>query len=284
MREQPALPEGFVDPKLPTGVLSHSQYALYRKCPSAYERRYLRNQRTPTSPAMFRGIVVHSAIEKALLHKKATATAMSLEEAADELAETFGKREKEVEVWDEGEPSGKVLDAAQRAFAVWHAQAYPKINPVEVESFFARKVGSVPVTGYIDLIDHVRGPDMGGVADPGYYVVADTKTGSASWSQAEIDADPQFTLYSLVRGVPHVRVDALALLKAGPKYDAKTSRRTARDWAILREDYEEVADLIKRGIFPKAPIDAWSCNAKWCAHWRACRGNPHAYGGAGGGQ
>lgn len=230
---------------------------------------------------MLRGNVVHSAIEKALLHKKAHGAQLSLEEGSDELSSEFKKRAEEVEIWEEDEPAGKVLDASLRAFAVWYAAAYPKINPVEVESFFAKKVGSVPVTGYIDLIDHVKGPAMGGVEDPGYYIIADTKVTNATWSQAEINTDPQFTLYSLVRAVPKVRVDGLVLLKGGPKYDAKTAPRTPRDWAILREDYEQVADLIKRGIFPKAPIDSWSCSAKWCSHWRACRGNPHAYGGNG---
>jgi RecB family exonuclease len=146
-----------------------------------------------------------------------------------------------------------------------------------VEALFLKKVGVVPVVGYIDLIEKV-GPEIPSESAPFRRVVVDTKTGKQAWSQDDLDRDPQFTLYSLVTGIPDVRVDSLAFLKAGPSYSFKTGSRNAHSQRVLVEDYEETVDLIKRGIFPKAPIDSWACAEKWCPHWNRCRGNPDNYG------
>ena len=275
------LPDGFADEKLPKGVFSHSQYSTYKKCPQAYYREYVLGIRSPMSQAAFKGVAVHGGIEHTLRAVMAGSPTPDVAEGRQKVSELFDAKAEQVQGWDPDEPRGRSKDLAIAAYSVWHAKALVErgIHPVGVEEPFIKRIGTVPVVGYIDLIDRVTPAGVSSVPHPGHLVIADIKTGKTAWSQDELDRDPQFTLYSLARGVRQVRVDCLAFLKAGPTYSAKEGTRDEHAHRVLVEDYEETVDLIKRGIFPRAPIDSWGCSGKWCAHWNRCRGNPDNYGG-----
>ncbi len=270
-REKPVFPEDFVDPGLPTGVFSSSQYSLAKNCGEAYRRRYVDKVPRRSGASAVQGTAVHAGAEFShsalLLGKKIP----PLEEGLAAVEQSFREGAEEDVDWGETTKT-TALDTSRKLYAHYHVKALPQVRPLAVEQHFFLKVGTVPVQGYIDLIDDVGGVDFEGVTSAGQPTVVDLKTSKASWSQAEADSDPQFTLYSLATKISCVRVDNLVNLKSGPALTQRPSTRSKHQLQVLTEDYEETVDLIKRGIFPKAPLDSWLCNPKWCEHWGSCRG------------
>lgn len=265
----------FLDPRLPSGAFSHSQYDLYKQCGRAYAYRYL--ERVPRVPgaAIARGVALHAGVEHVLRAKMLHVPLPGIEEVRQVVSDRFEAEAKDV-VWDDDLPQHAVKGIVMRALETYLVHAVPKLNPVAVEKGFAVKWGSVPIVGWIDLIDEVPFIDLPpGVEDgvvPMKRVVVDMKTTNKTWGQSKVDIHPQLTLYAAVEGVPDVRIDQLVLLKRGPVYDPVASTRTARDVEVLREDLEETTGLIRGGIFPKCALDHWRCGEKYCEYWALCRG------------
>ena len=47
-----------------------------------------------------------------------------------------------------------------------------------------------------------------------------------------------------------------------------------KDKRLLTEDVEYVADLIKKGVFPRCDptLTNWVCTPKWCGYYEMCKG------------
>jgi len=263
-RELPVLPEGFADNALPTGTFSHSQYGLYKKCPKAYEFRYVKKEVVPPKAAMTQGVLVHAGVEHALRSKMANATA-SLDEVESVITTEFNASKDGVD-WEDTAPDS-VRVSAINAYRLYHQRALPTVHPQAVESLILYKAGTVPVLGYLDLIDQIPG-------DP-VKVVVDLKTSKAKWSDRDIDTDTQLTLYALATGIPHVRVDNLVIRSSTSEFQQLERMRSVQQMRVLTEDLEETVALIKAGIFPKTSIDSWMCTPNWCGYWTQCRGRKY---------
>ena len=270
------LAQDFQDPEIPKGVFSFSQYNSYKICAKAYEFKYIDGTKVPAYASTTKGASVHSGIEFMLLAKKAGAP-VTIEAGLGALEKTFTDEAKNVKDWGET-PEGLIKDEAVAILKHFALYALPKINPIEIEKGFAKKVGDVPMIGWIDLVDEQPSIDVSKMAAeeaamaPKKRIVVDFKTGRAKWSTHELDKDPQLTLYSHVESTPYIRVDQLITKKKGPAYERGESTRTPRDAEILIEDINETVRYIKAGIFPKAPIDHWSCGPQHCSFWHLCRG------------
>lgn len=272
------VPDAMKDPGLPTGVFSYSQYSTYKKCGEFYRRQYIEGHKLPMNPAMLQGILVHVGAEEAHLTLIATRNPPSLEIVQAVIKAKFDTESKNVADWGKDTPED-VLANALKLYEVYHHHGLPKIRPLWAEKPFAMMIGTVPMQGYIDLVDQVAGPmeplEEGKdppTTTPMLTLVADMKTSAQSWSQADADKDPQFTLYSIVENVDTIRVDNLVSVKAGPKLVQLTAKRDAHAKAVFIQDLEETVDLVKRRIFPKTAIDNWACTEKWCGYWTLCRG------------
>jgi hypothetical protein len=266
----------FLDPELPNGYFSHSQYMAWKTCGQAYAYRYIDKRRSPGSPATTKGLSVHGGIEFMLMNKK-LGKIPPLAEGKEVVSSLFDKNAEEVTNWQE-ETSGSIKDQTLKVFEHFALHALPRINPIAIEKGFAKKIGSVPMIGWIDLIDEQPAMIVADMPEeiqrtaPSKLVTVDFKTGRAKWSETELRTDTQMTLYALVEGTPHVRVDQLISKAKGPEYIRGESFRTRQDAALLEEDLNEVADFIRSGLFPKAQLDSWKCNAKMCPYWDICRG------------
>lgn len=275
LREQAVAPD-FLDHELPSGYFSHSQYTLWKTCGQAYAYRYIDKRRSPGSAAMTKGTAVHGALEFMLMGKK-LGKVPPIAEAKEVLSTLFDKSSEEIENWEDQVP-GIIKDQSMKLLEHFAVHALPRINPVAMEKGFAKKIGTVPMIGWIDLIDEQPAMLVADMPDellqlsPTKLVTVDFKTGKAKWSDNELRSDTQMTLYAMVEGTPHVRVDQLLNKAKGPEYIRGESERTAQDTIILAEDINEVAEFIRAGIFPKASLDSWKCNAKMCSYWSLCRG------------
>lgn len=254
-----------IDPVLPGGAFSHSQYEAFKACGKAYEFRYVKQIRSPAAPAVARGLALHAGVEAALIAKK-EGRETSVEEMSQVVSDAFDKAKETVEDWGEDNP-GKVKGITLGLYRVYHAGALPKINPLEIEEPFVVKVGSVTVRGVIDLVDHEK--DEPG--DPGRIVVADLKTSGSKWSQNDVDKDTQLSLYTAVKGQINARIDNLVSTKT-LAYHRLSTVRGPSDHRNLTEDYEQTVDMIKKGMFPMTTMDSWKCTPKWCPYWKDCRG------------
>jgi hypothetical protein len=271
-RRTDLVPEDKKDSGLPRGTFSYSQYGAYQRCPKSYEYSYVDNIKTPPAALAFKGQVIHRGAEEAHLSIIRTNKIPEIEVIKAVVVDAFDKGKGEVETWEEGEDAGKTKDSAIRLYMTYHLKALPQVHPVAAEQSFVLYLDGTPITGYIDLIDRESAGTFAGIEDPGVPVVADLKVSKASWSQADIDKDAQFTLYSKATGISKVRVDNLVTLKNGPEYKRQTAIRNPRDYEILLEHMAETITLIKKGIFPKTAIDSWVCSGRWCGYWDKCRG------------
>lgn len=270
------LDDTFYDHGIPKGVFSYSQYNSYKICGKAYEYKYIDDTKVPAYAATTKGQSVHCGIEFLLTAKKMGRAAL-VEEGVAALEKRFEEDAKSVKSWGDFVP-GKVKDEAialLKAFAVY---GLPKINPLEIEKGFAKRIGNVPMIGWIDVIDEQpaivvskMSPEEQALA-PKQRVVVDFKTGRAKWSENELRKDTQLTLYSHVEGTPHVRIDQLLTMKSGPRFIQGSSVREPQDAEVLIEDINETAEFIKAGIFPKTDIGHWSCNTEHCTFYHLCRG------------
>lgn len=265
----PVFPPDFADPKLPKGTFSHSQYSKWKTCAKAYEFRYVQGLDTPASVNMFRGTAVHAGAEAAHEFKIGHKLVPVLEAMQEEVANAFEKGKDEVQDW-EGEQQGAVKDSAIRLYAKYHHENLPKLRPVAAEEGFAVRIGTVPLTGFIDLVEQTAGFGTPKADDP--VTIVDLKTSSAKWSASDVEKDTQLTLYSMIRRTPLVRIDNLVALKGGPAFHRLESTRSVDQQRVFLEDLEETAEFVRRGVFPKAPIDSWACSEKWCGYWGMCRG------------
>lgn len=273
---------GFLDPRLPKGFFSNSQYNSWLICGKAYEFKYVQQTPTPDYAATSRGNAVHAGVEH-MLRAKLAKLPVNVEEGREVVSRTFDEKAKGVLDWG-GEDPGKVKDLSLALFKAYTTFGLPKINPVAIEKGFAKKVGDVPMIGWIDLLDEQPAVDTTGMSAeekalaPKRIITADLKTGKAKWSEKEVALDPQLTLYSHIEGTPDVRIDLLQShsSKKGPPppptFSQSESIRTPRDAEILIDHVNEVAEFVKKGVFPKTEIDNWACNVQHCSFYHLCRG------------
>jgi hypothetical protein len=266
----------FLDPKLPKGFFSNSQYNSWLICGRAYEFKYVQQISTPDYASTSRGNAVHAGVEHVLKAKMA-GKVPNVEEGREVVSRTFDEKAKGVLDWGDEDP-GKTKDLALDLYKAYATYALPKINPVGIEKGFAKKIGDVPMVGWIDLIDEQYAIPVAGLSPedaalaPKRRITADLKTGKAKWSETEVAKDPQLTLYSHVEGTPDVRIDQLIAHKKAPTFLQAESTRSPRDVEILVDHVNEVADLVRKGVFPKTEIDNWACNKDHCSFYHLCRG------------
>jgi len=264
-------PPDFMDPDLPTGVMSPSQFDTYRKCPKRYEYRHVHKIISPPGVAMIKGTAVHRGAE--VTHKKTieTGTPMGLVEATQAVSDSFDQKKSDIENWEDENPD-LIKDKALKAFTVYYREAVPLITPVKVEHTFAAKIGTVPFRGVIDLVDQVKEDAFVDGVQPTVEVVSDLKVTGTRWPEQRVRQSAQLTFYAYVEKTFRVRYDFILEQKSGIKYDKNKSVRTAHDFKLLVEDVEETADMIKKGIFPRCDGTNWWCTPKFCGYYERCRG------------
>jgi hypothetical protein len=256
-------------------VMSPSQVGMYQRCPRQYEYRYVRELVDPPGVSMVKGTAIHKGAE--VIHRSMidTGKPVDFKEGAEKVANCFAAESMFIENW-EGFAPGVVKDAAINGYGAYYRHAVPRIKPVHAEKTFAIKVGVVPVRGVIDLVDSVPDDQMALENDPEnprlVEVVSDLKTTAKKWPEQKIRFTSQLTFYALAEGTNRVRIDFLIDAKAGIKYEQERSVRDARDIQLLIEDVEEVADLIKKGVFPRCDHTSWTCTPKFCGYYERCRG------------
>ena len=255
--------------------ISPSRLGLFLKCPLAFRLRYINGIRSPTSPALFVGKVVHDSLEQFYRHRMLGLT-LDSEDLAVRLATYWEESASEEHVRFDSVEKETML----RSKAVELVKAYVKQIPTDEPRPLA-----VEVTMESDLIDPDTGENLGlpllGVADlilndldgP---QICDFKTSSKAAPPFEITHEIQLTSYAWLfrqtTGLEESGLQIRSLIKTKkPKieihrYPARTARHFRRLFVIIRE----YLDALDSGRFNFRP--GWSCSncefrVSKCSQW-----------------
>jgi hypothetical protein len=234
---------------------------MYRRCARQYEYRYIKNIKQPPGIAMTQGSAIHKGAEVTHRHTIEHGVPLPLEQATASVADTFENMSQMIEDWGEDFP-GPIKDRTVQHFRTYYVSATPLIKPKAVEYAFASKVGTVPMVGFIDLIDEANDVE----------VVSDLKFTGKKWIEQKLRHETQLTLYAHITGISRVRIDFLLDYKAGAKYVPIRSERTPDDAKLLEEDIQATVEYIKRGVFPRCDPTEWVCSERFCGYYQKCRG------------
>jgi len=242
--------------------VSPSRLALFLKCPLAWKLRYLDGIRTPTSPALFVGKQVHSALELVYRHRMLGLALSTSDAVAHVLA-----------VWDQA-----VTDE-QLSFESTEHEAALKTQTVNLVNAYLAQVSvdeprplAVEATMEAPLVDPATGESLGipllGVVDlildaQGGPVIADFKTSSKGSPPFEVTHELQLSSYAWlfrnVAGREEAGLEIRSIIKTKtPKvechrYPARTDAHFKRLFAVLHE-YVDTLDSRRFNFRP-----GWGC-------------------------
>lgn len=258
--------------------LSHTQIAMYLRCPRQYFFRYIMKIITPPAGVLKQGGAFHQAAEFNYAQKIRSHKDVAVKDVLEYYDATFESEWSREEVkLEKDESKGGFKDEGVLLVKTFHSEIAPTVQPVEVEDKFdytftpkAEDGGdgsdqSVHLTGRIDVVD-----DRG--------IIRDNKTMNPRSipSPDELATDLQLSIYSLARRMKTRKVETELTLDAVIKYSQPKSRimRTKRTREMLemtRNTIGMVARGIKAEVFPRHN-NGWHCSRKWCGYYEMCMG------------
>jgi len=276
------------------GYYSNSSLESWTRCAKQFEFRYVKREKGRLLPKlkMWGGTSVHDGTEK-LLNAKLAGKTMGINEYLQEvnagLTDTLtkyqtdykkAKREKEdpmeldfgSRILHEENYKGLYTRVAQK----FYTQELPKIKPIAVEEMFihhfpVKTGGTVPLVGFIDLVEEVDGKPM----------ITDHKVG-AKKVQTDVDNNMQLSLYSMVKKVPDTSINNFVLGTTGGKSGKNPkpgeivkfrSKRSIRDYERVSENIDAILTGIKSGAFPRSGMhNPIVCAPTQCPFYAKCLG------------
>lgn len=240
--------------------ISPSRLNLWLRCPLAFKLRYIDGARSPTSPSLFLGKVVHAGLETYYRHRQ-VGVDLDIEDVkeqmtaawagfVDEEEMTFATADEEVSARNKaGDLVAAYLQQVDgdepKPLAVETRLEVPLVDPLTGEDL------GIPLLGIVDL---VLGDDNGPV-------IVDFKTASKSGPPHEIIHEVQLSSYAyLMRRVTEqneagLEIRSLVKTKT-PKvechrYSARTEAHFWRLFRILRAYLEDLdgGDFVHRPGF-----------------------------------
>ena len=255
--------------------VSPSRLNLWLKCPLAFKLRYVDGIKTPATPSLFVGKMVHSSLERFYRHRQLsiafdpTGLAHWLIGSWDEAAENEGVKFESTDDEQAYRQQAIELVAAYfaqlppdepRPLAVEAAVEAPLVDPENGENL------GVPLVGIMDLVlpDH-DGP-----------LIADFKTTSRGGEPLEITHEIQLTSYSyLFRYASHeleggLQIRSLVKTKvakiATHRYTARTDRHFRRLFSVIRA-YLDDLDSGRFVFRPGLGCSMCDFRNKGCSSW-----------------
>jgi putative RecB family exonuclease len=223
--------------------VSPSRLNLWLKCPLAFRLRYIDGIKTPATPSLFVGKMVHSSLERFYRHRQLsiafdpTSLAHWLIGSWDEAAENENVKFETTDDEQAYHRQAIELVAAYlaqmpadepRPLAVEAAVEAPLVDPETGENL------GIPLVGIMDLVL----PDLDGP------LIADFKTTSRNGQPLEVTHEIQLSSYSyLFRYASHeleggLEIRSLVKTKvariATHRYPARTDRQFRRLFSVIR--------------------------------------------------
>jgi PD-(D/E)XK nuclease superfamily len=260
--------------ELPAGVkhLSHSSINTYLGCPEKWRRRYLDLEYEPTNQKMLVGKVVGRTVATGYIAKMESG-AVDAGVLTDVFSDEWRDNTENEEVDWEGEQPGAVKDAAAESL-IAYVPYMLGVQPIAVEESFSIRLPETEwdTIGYLDWLDQER--------------VYDLKVSAKTKTQANLDTDPQATLYVAAKQIQHVEKTRSpfrwhAITRPSPKGNRGafvTELETTRTQFQVNSMLERIAQVAREidwrvtsGDWQGAAPGYWMCSEKGCGYWNTCR-------------
>lgn len=234
-------------------MLSHSSIMLYRTCPQKWKFRYI--DKIPEKPRSFFsfGKSVHAALE--FLLNQFPEALPTIEETLTHyknswLREGYDTPQQEKWFYQEGE---RII----KGFYIKHKNDFKNVFQVEYKFNFS--IEGVPITGFIDRIDH---------AVNGKVSVLDYKTGKA-FDKSRVRQDPQLTLYQMaVKEIFGKEVESVTLYHLNSLTPLTVPAHSKEKENELKNVVVETAKGISDKLFEPKPDAKGHC--QWCDYVQVC--------------
>jgi len=253
------------------GYISPSRLNCWLKCPLSFRIRYIEGIRTPTSPSLFLGKVVHFGLEASYRHRQLGIT-LEAEQVVQKMLDGWARLIDEEKatfdsVADEQALQKQACDLVtaylafapkdEKPLAVEVALEAPLVDPETGENL------GMPLVGVVDLV-------LDGQGEP---VICDFKTAARSSEPMEISHEIQLSsyawLYRQITGRQEAGLEIRSLIKTKiPKcefhpYPARSDAHFTRLFAVIRE----YLDALDSGRFNYRP--GFGCSM--CDYRRECQ-------------
>lgn len=243
---------------------SHSQLAMYSRCPLQYKRRYVDGRKDPPGIALVDGSAYHKALERGNLEMiaKRTPTGKQLVEYHAEALEELANKEREGLVvepreWDQAHKTAKKLlpDYASRVQG-------KVVKPVAAERKFETRVVGRDFLGVIDVVNQ----------DGSFY---DYKTSGRKKSEKIVASSTQLHIYAHVQGT--LNTGHIQLVKSGipeviytPVTLSQAQIERSLVWAARVMD--AIDNSMRTNEWAPCPPDSWHCDRRFCGYYDLCYG------------
>lgn len=272
------------------GSFSHSSLSCYAKCQKMYEFEYVKKMRRERgAPKLWNGSAVHAALEAAEIAQlngiPVTADAIKtvysttldsnvkMYEGVLAEAKKTGTPMPEID-WGERITGQADMDKLGRDLIdIYMRDIFPKTKVIAVEKVFVynfpvKSGGTVPIVGFIDLVEEHEGEPC----------ITDHKVGRKR-TQDDLEDSDQLTLYSWVEKIPQVAYMSYVPGTTGGKTPSRArpgeilklvGRRTVKDYERTHEDFEGLLQGIKSGIFARTgKSNSMICGSN-CPYYDVC--------------
>ena len=266
MTQKNELPKNETNPNKPH--LSASSLGLFAKCPEAYRRRYVEDEKSKPNLAMVKGKAFHAAVEANMNAKMQTGKELPIAYLETMVRDNMSDGVSEC---DEKDDDGKEANdvASQVVFHRLHQS--PDYQPTATEIPFRIELDSCghDYVGFIDM--------TGTLVESGEPVIVDWKTSKKKPANNSQHDSLQLTGYFASQAADlgnHVelRLDYITSGKTKRTRHLLTTRRDADDVAALAQRIHIASKTIEAGIFPPADsAAAWWCGATWCQYHSTCK-------------
>ena len=239
--------------------LSVTQLKMYLRCPLQYFFRYVCGLKVPPTGDLTLGKTVHQSLDDNYRQKIKSHTDLPISDVTGLFSEHWD-REAQTTEFQKDEKPGNIKDEGVSILNTYFKYVAPTVQPVDVEREFLidTPTTTVPIKGYIDLVD-----------DQGWII--DHKTTKRSYPDNSIAKDIQLTAYAMAyralqgRNENGVRLDVMVRSKQ-PRMQQLYGKRTEADIGRFLRLAEQVERGIKSGVF--YPADNYTCGI--CGYQGMC--------------
>lgn len=252
-------------------IWSHTKFNMLRRCPLAFEKRYIEGKRTPPTYFMHMGSSVDAGINKNYLSKFKKKVAAKLGDIKDAV-DTYWKANHSGVQWN-GKNKGKLKDVAYKAVEAHAKTLAPSVMPlVEPQHNFTIQVPGLKrkLQVIIDVVGTLRGTFK--------VWLADNKTVSRAWNQLRADVEPQLSTYGLAwkiktgqaadgYGIDQVKWNDKAMALQKDATERIFTGRTAQSLVRIQEAMQTYEKMVDSGIFPPTDNDR---TCMQCGYNREC--------------
>lgn len=251
-----------------------SGLTLLSKCGIAFERRYIRGEKSAPSVSAAIGLAVDASANADLQSDIDHGELLPEEQVKDLAYDSLIREWSAVEASGEDEDEGlefdkdKAIDRSVKMAEFHHRIVAPQVHPTHVQRSWTLDVRGLDVQ-LAGTIDRQRGTEW----------VKDLKTSAKSPVKTLADQSLQLTTYALAvmahdGKIPRtVGLDYLVMTprRGEQKLIQLESTRTKESFSPLLERVYQADRLIKAGVFAPAPVDSWVCSKKFCSYWTTCK-------------